>query len=230
MRTIRIHPYMRLYFLIGTLISILLFHQVMHQVLMYVALILPLVILTSLLKNHLRLLLFGILPISITFILIYIIILNGSNGSWDFIYLKILKILNITSIFQITLTIKSGEMLSTFKKVGIKGEKLITLMGTFSVWADIKRRSEQIVVARFARGFIGKRNFFNTAKQLPYVLVPLIIGILRTSVERSQVWTQWDIIDLINNRESKKYDYSIVINLIIGLLTTLFIVFGVITN
>jgi hypothetical protein len=228
--TIRIHPYIRLYFLIGTLISIILFHQVKHQLLLYGALILPLVIFTSNVKIHLRLLLFGILPISLTFILIYIIILIGSNGSWDFICLKILKILNITSIFQIALTIKPGEMLSTFKKVGIKGEKLITLMGTFSVWTDIKRRSEQIVVARFARGFIGKRNFINTAKQLPYVLVPLIIGILRTSVERSQAWIQWDVVALINNRESKKYEYSIVANLIIGLLTTLFIVFGILID
>ena len=121
-------------------------------------------------------------------------------------------------------------MLSTFTKVGIKGEKLMTLMGTFIVWADIKRRSEQIVVARFARGFIGKRNFINTAKQLPYVLVPLIIGIIRTSVERSQAWTQWDVVALINNRESKKYEYSIVANLIIGLLTTLFIVFGILID
>lgn len=230
MRTISIHPYVRFFFLIGTLISIILFHQVWQLVLLYVALILPLAIITSAIKNQLRLLLFGILPISLTFILIYIIILNGSNGSWDFILLKILKILNITSIFQIALTIKPGEMLSTFKMVGIKGEKLITLMGTFSVWADIKRRSEQIVVARFARGFIGKRNFINTAKQLPYVLVPLIIGILRTSVERSELWTQWDIIKLINNHETKRNDYSIATNLIIGFLTTFFIVFGIIID
>lgn len=230
MRTISIHPYVRFFFLIGTLISVILFHQVWQLVLLYVALILPLVIINSAIKNHLRLFLFGILPISLTFILIYIIILNGSNGSWDFILLKIMKILNITSIFQIALSIKPGEMLSTFKTVGIKGEKLMTLMGTFSVWADIKRRSEQIVVARFARGFIGKRNFINTAKQLPNVLVPLIIGILRTSVERSQVWTQWDIIDLINNHESKKYEYSIAANMIIGLFTAFFIVIGILID
>lgn len=228
MSAIRIHPYIRIYFLLGTLLSVFLFYQIQNQVFVYAALILPVAISSSLVKNHLRLILFGILPISITFILIYIIILNGSSGSWDFISLKILKILNITSAFQVTLTIRSGEMLSTFKTIGIKGERLVTLMGTFSVWTDIKRRSEQIVIARFARGFIGKRTYINTSKQLPYVLIPLIIGILRTAVERSQIWTQWDIINLINNHESKNHEYSYVVNFIMGLLITFFILFGII--
>jgi hypothetical protein len=166
----------------------------------------------------------------LTFILIYIIILKGNNGGWDFIIIKLLKLLNITSAFQITLAIKSGELFPFFREIGLKGQTLITLIGAFTVWADIKRRSEQIITARFARGFIRKRTYLNTAKQFPYIMVPLIIGILRTSIERSQTWAQWNIIYLINNRKLKRQEFPVIANLIILLVTTLCLIISIIYN
>jgi hypothetical protein len=230
MKAFNIHPYIRLFFLFGTISSIILFHQTWILGLLYVLFILPLIFLTAIFRNHIRLLIFGILPISLTFILIYVLILKGTNGGWDFILVKIFKILDITSVFQIALTIKSDALFSTFRKIGIKGESLITVIGAFTVWADIKRRSEQIITARFARGFIGKRSYINIAKQFPYIMVPLIIGILRTSIERSQTWTQWDIVDLINNRKLKSEEFPVITNLGITLVTTLCLIIGIIYN
>lgn len=189
--------------------------------------ILPLIFLTGSIKNHIRLILLGIFPISLTFILIYILIMKGDNGGWDFILLRILKILIATTAFQITLTVKSDSLFQTFKMIGIKGEKLVILIGTFTVWIDIKRRSEQIITARFARGFIGKRSYINIARQFPYILVPLIIGILRTSIDRSQTWTQWNIVDLINSKKPINQACPLLINLVIILFTTISLLIGI---
>ncbi len=225
---ISIHPYVRLFFLAGTISAVILLNHIWLLSLFYVLFILPLILLTGSINNHIRLLIFGILPISLTFILIYILIMKGENGGWDFILLRILKILNATTTFQIALSIKSDSLFQTFRMIGFKGERLITLIGTFTVWIDIKRRSEQIITARFARGFIGKRSYFNIAWQFPYILVPLIIGILRTSIERSQTWTQWNIVDLINNKKINEQAFPLPINIVIVLFTTVCLVIGII--
>lgn len=227
---ISIHPYIRLFFLIGVISTIVLLQHIWLLCLIYIFFILPLIFLTGSINNHIRLLIFGILPISLTFILIYIVIMEGASGGWDFILLRILKILNATTTFQIVLTIKSDSLFQTFRMIGFKGEKLITLIGTFTVWIDIKRRSEQIITARFARGFIGKRSYLNLTRQFPYILVPLIIGILRTSIERSQTWTQWNIVELVNCKKPESQSFPILINLVIVLLTTLCLITGIIYN
>jgi len=223
-----IHPYIRLFFLVGIISTVILFNQIWPLSLLYIVFILPLIFVTGSIKNHLRLLILGIFPISLTFILIYILIMKGDNGGWDFILLRILKILIATTAFQITLTVKSDSLFQTFKIIGIRGEKLVTVIGTFTVWIDIKRRSEQIITARFARGFIGKRSYINIARQFPYILVPLIIGILRTSIERSQTWTQWKIVDLINSKKPINQAFPLLINLVIVLFTTISLLIGII--
>lgn len=224
---ISIHPYIRVFFLVGTMASVILFRQPVLLILFYILMILPMVLMMGITRNHLRLLIYGLIPITLTFILMYIIILKEANSGWNFILVKIFKILDITSILQIALTVKSDSLYPTFRKFGLKGENLITVIGSFTVWADIKRRSEQIITARFARGFIGKRNFFNTAKQFPYILVPLIIGILRTSIERSHAWTQWNIVDLINDKQSEKLEFPKIINLMIALMTVACLIIGI---
>lgn len=222
-----IHPYIRLFFLVGIISTVILFNQIWPLSLLYILFILPLIFVTGSIKNHLRLLILGIFPISLTFILLYILIMKGANGGWDFILLRILKILVATTAFQITLTVKSDSLFQTFRMIGIKGEKLVTLIGTFTVWIDIKRRSEQIITARFARGFIGKRSYVNIARQFPYILVPLIIGILRTSIDRSQTWTQWNIVDLINSKKPINQAFPLLINLVIVLFTTISLLVGI---
>jgi hypothetical protein len=225
---INIHPYIRLLLLVGIIGSVILYRHIFQLGLLYIAFIIPLILLMGITRNHVRLLLFGIVPIAFTFILIYILILSGNKENWYFIIVKILKILAITSIFQVVLTFESGALYPTFRKLGLKGESLITVIGAFTVWADIKRRSEQIIIARFARGFISKRNFINTAKQFPFILVPLIIGILRTSIERSETWIRWDIIALISRKRAKYEEYSVTVNVAIALITVLCLTIGII--
>ena len=213
-----IHPFNRLLFLAGSLIALLLFDSLYYLLGYYLFFILPLVFLLNLIRIHLRLFVFGITPIFFTFILLYIIVMKGTNGSWDFILLKCLKILGFTSVFQVALTIPSNMLFTTFKKWGFKGDSLLTLIGAFTVWADIKTRANQIITARFARGFIGKRNIINTAKQFPYVLIPLIIGVMRTSTERVEVWEQRNIPNLVDNQKVAQMKFPILINTLVVII------------
>lgn len=210
-----LHPRCRLIFLIGSLASILLIVNILQLIIFYTLFILPLIIVLNNFRTHLRLLFFGIIPIFLSFILLYIVVLNGRNGGWLFINLKCLKILCLTSLFQIALTIPPNLLITTFKKWGFKGDSLLTLIGSFTVWAEVKTKSNQIITARFARGFIGNRSFINKAKQLPHVLIPLIIGIIRTATERVEVWKQREIPYLISNVKPLKINYSVWLNTLV---------------
>jgi hypothetical protein len=61
-------------------------------------------------------------------------------------------------------------------------------------------------------------------------MIPLIIGILRTSIERSRTWTQWNIVDLINNKKQKKQEFPVFANLAIALVTTFCLIIGIFYN
>jgi len=106
-------------------------------------------------------------------------------------------------------------LFTTFRKWGFKGDSLLTIIGAFTVWADLRTKANQIVTARFARGFIGKRNFFNTAKQFPYILIPLVIGVMRTSTERVNVWEQRNIPERLDSNKIIDTGYPVFINLFI---------------
>lgn len=201
-----INPYIRLLFLAGSLTGILLINKIEWLLCFYFIVIIPLFVLSSQIKRHLNLLLFAFVAIYLSFILLYIVVLK--EGNWQFIHLKILKLLLLTSAIQITLSIPANQLISTFKKWGLKGETLITVLGAFTVWTDVTYRSEKIITARFARGFVGKRNRINTAKQFPFVLVPLVVGILRTATERADSWGQKNILQLIKGDNENRTSVS----------------------
>lgn len=208
-----LHPYIRLLFLICGLTGILLINKIEWLLCFYFIVIISLFVFSGQIKKHLNLLLFAIVPIYLSFILLYIIILKEEN--WDFIHLKVLKLILLTSVIQITLSIPAEQLISTFKKWRLKGEALITVLGAFTVWTDVSYRSEKIITARFARGFVGKRTIINKAKQFPFILVPLVVGILRTSTERADSWEQKNILQLVEKSTTEKSNYPIGLNLIL---------------
>jgi energy-coupling factor transporter transmembrane protein EcfT len=208
-----LHPYIRLLFLICGLTGVLLINKIEWLLCFYFIAIIPLFIFSGQFRKHLNLLLFAMIPIYLSFILLYIVVLK--EGNWDFIHLKVLKLILLTSAIQITLSIPAEQLITTFKKWGLKGEALITVLGAFTVWTDVSYRSEKIITARFARGFVGKRTIINKAKQFPFVLVPLVVGILRTSTERADSWEQKNILQLVKRNKAEKVNYQISLNTVL---------------
>lgn len=221
------HPYIRLLFLLlsigGTLIAV----QISQVVIYYLLVLFPLIVLSKQTKSHLRFILIGILPIFLSLILINILILDGKSGGWIFILLKIAKLTVYASVFQFVFFIPTIDLLNTLKKWTLKGEILITIISSFTVWNEIINNANKIVTARLARGYIGKRNIVNLAKQLPYVLNPLVIGVMRTSIERAETWEKKQIISLVQNIENTKTSYSFTYNLLMIVFAVIYLLFGI---
>jgi hypothetical protein len=148
---------------------------------------------------------------------------------WEFIVNKVIKILLVTTTFQLVLTIPKEILFFTLKYWRLSQPVLITTIGAFTVWEDIRSRTNHILTARFARGFIPKRTVYHKMIQLPYLFIPLVIGIMRTSTERAEMWLQNDIITKIEKYQWKTYTFSKWFNFIIisvAFLWACFSIFG----
>lgn len=226
-----IHPFVRIAFLICAVVGIFLAKGILPILLFYLLAILPLFVFSKKIKAHLKFLLFGVVPIFLSFILIYIIVLQVKNGGWEYIIEKVLRLTSIASAFQIVLTIPANDLFNTFKKWGLKGESLITVISVFSVWSEISNRADKIVTARLSKGYVKNRNLLSMAVQFPYTLNPLIIGVIRTSVERAESWQSKNILHLVDNYKSSNTDYnklfnfSVVFISVVYLSCTLFLYF-----
>ena len=199
-----INPYIRLLFLICFITGTILINNILWLVGGYVFVILPLFLYGNQMKKHIRLMLLGMFPVYLSFVLLYIIILKGSNGGWEFINLSVLKLTLFTSTIQLTLLIPDQHLISTFKSWGLKGETLMTVLGAYTVWTDVNYRANQIITARFSRGFIKKRTVLQKIKQFPHVLIPLVVGIIRTATERAESWEQKNIMYLVEANQPEQ--------------------------
>lgn len=225
-----VHPYVRLLFLLTIIIGTIFNNYLNHILLLYLFAIFPLFLFGNKIKSHLRLILFGILPIFLTFVLLYIGIYKNPEYGWNFIFLKTVKLLIYTSAFQLTLMIPAKHLVDTLIKWNLKGEVLLIALSAFTVPNDIVTKSEKILDARFSRGFIKKRTIWEKSKQLPFVLVPLIIGIIRTSHERADSWEQKNIISLLSNFKKKKQilQYDFLLNSLIVFISVAWFVISLI--
>jgi hypothetical protein len=207
-----IQPFIRVFFLTGCILGVIFIKRTELLLVIYFFIVLPLYVYVGQFKKHLYFLLVGVLPIFLSFVLLYIIIYKGESGNWEFLYFKITKLILYTTIIQLSLIIPAHSIITTFRRLGFKKEKLLTILGSFTVWADINNKADKILTARFSRGFVKKRTLLNKTKQLPYLLIPLIISVMRTSTERAIIWEQKDIFKLVEQYQSPKMRYPFFIN------------------
>jgi energy-coupling factor transporter transmembrane protein EcfT len=222
-----INPYIRLIFLSCCIVGTILINNIFWLISCYAVIVLPLFLYGCQIKKHIKLMLFGMLPIYLSFILLYILVLKGSNGDWDFINLKILKLVLFTSVIQLALSIPDQYLISTFKFWGLKGEALITILGAFTVWTDVSYRADKIITARFSRGFIKKRTIVQKIKQFPFILIPLVVGIMRTATERAESWEQKDIMYLVEVNKSEYVKSPLFLNIFVFVVSFFCLVLGV---
>ena len=211
-RNYYIHPFVRIVYLICAVFGTFLTKAIFLVLLFYLLAIIPLFFLNKNINIHLKFLFFGVVPIFLSFILINIIILHGKKGGWDFILERVIRITTYSSAIQIVITIPANDLFYTLKKWGFKGESLITVIGTLAVWGDVTNRADKIVTARLSKGYVKNRNLFTMAMQFKNTLNPLIIGVIRTSVERADSWQSKNIILLIKKYKNSKNDYNKLLN------------------
>jgi len=225
-----INPYIRLAFLSCCLVGTILINNIVWLIGCYAFIILPLFLYGRQMKKHIQLMLLGMLPVYLSFILLYIIILNGSNGSWNFVNLSVLRLISFTSIIQLTLLIPDQYLIFTFKSWGLKGEALITVLGAYTVWMDVNYRAGQIITARFSRGFIKKRTILQKIKQFPYILIPLVVGIIRTATERAESWEQKNMMYLVEANQPEQVKFPLLLNVYVLVISISCLLSGIYYN
>ncbi len=221
-----IHPYVRLLFLVVFLVGTIFNDNILHLIIVYLFVLIPLFIIDNKILSHFKLVVLGIIPIFLTLILLYIFIYKKNDYGWDFILNKTIKLTVYTSVFQLGLLVPAQHLITTLTKWGLKGETLLVVLSAFTVPNDIISKSEKILDARFSRGFIKKRTFLNKSKQLAFVLIPLIIGVIRTSQERAESWEEKNIISLLNNYKSltQKINYSYFLNISLTIICIIWLI------
>lgn len=166
---------------------------------------------------------------SIMLTILFFVVLKHTFLNFNNLALTVLKLLCYTTVFQLALIIPLKQVYYTFRKWGIKGDALITSLGSYIVWVDVINRSDKILTARFARGFIPKRTFVAKLKQLPLLLIPLTVGIIRTAVERSESWEQKNLLNRIGFIKLEKFKFSITANLLIIVISITWAILNIFT-
>lgn len=224
------HPYIRLAFLLAGICGTILIANPILLLAIYLLVIIPTIVLNQQLRQHLKLLVIGILPILLSFILIYIIILQNKNEGWEFIAVKLIKIIIFTSLFQITLSIPSKILFPTLRKWGFSGQSLVLVLSSLTVWEDVTYRAGKIMDARFARGFVVQRSVVAQARQLPYIIVPLVIAVFRTAIERADGWEQKNMLYLVDRIKNEKVSYPVILNTIFFAISVGWLAIGILTH
>lgn len=201
MTPVVVHPIVRI--TLPVLVVVALFCTSSLSVLIggYALGLLPLFIVERKIKVHLRFLLYGVLPIVITGFILYGVVLRVGVDAWHELAVRGAKFLVGTTALQWALTIPSTELTYTFKTWGLRGSTLVVLLGSFTLWADLQKAANRIVTARLASGVVGGRSPWVMVQQLPLVLLPMVISMLRTSTVRSHSWNDKDILELVSRFE-----------------------------
>lgn len=199
-----VHPYTRilLFFIIGA--GIFFVRIPLYFIVLYAVILLPLLILQKALKVHSYFIFFGIFPFYLSSIFLYRFI-SVKTLTWNELHFFVLRTMVLISLIQVIFSQSKEELIFTLKKWKLKTNTIILIISSATLLEDIKRRSELIIEARFARGYVGRRTWWNMIIQIPFVLLPLFISILKTADQRAENWQQRNITELISG-------YQITIN------------------
>jgi len=228
MTRVVVHPVVRLLFPALAVTSLFISTSLGVMLSVYVLGLVPLFLVERKIGAHIRFLVYGVLPIMFTAFVIYGIVLKVDETTWAELAVRGMRFLIITTALQWALTIPGDQLTFTFKRWGLRGSTLIVVLGAYILWADLQKAANRIVTARLASGAIGGRSKLAMAQQLPVVLLPMVISLLRTATVRSASWKDKDIVPLVDRyeadvRETRWYSIAVLSVGVIILTSTLFL-------
>jgi energy-coupling factor transporter transmembrane protein EcfT len=215
-----IHPYSRIVFLICGLVGCAICQNIWLLICFWTAILIPLTGFSGKFKSHIRFLLIGAVPMFILLFVSSLVQSPDTNLSLESVSHSVLRIIGLATVTQLVLAIPLDQTISTFKAWGMKGDTLVLTLGVYTVWTDMVSRADKIITARFARGFVQKRTLLTRLSQVPYLIIPLTIGMMRAATVRSESWNQKNILHRIEADYIDETEYGIVFNTVI--ITTSF--------
>jgi energy-coupling factor transporter transmembrane protein EcfT len=198
--------------------------------------LLPIFLSTDTIGDHSRFALYAILPLAFALVGVWGWLIGsppgaspGSDPMGGVMYgLRIsARLLLLTGVFQLCfLSLPEQELAYTLQRWGLGSSGIAVVIGGLSLWPEAERRAEQIMTARYARGLVPNRRFLTRVKQLPFLLRPLLVWILRSGVERAEAWKQRGIIDQIGKSDLESFKASFWANVVVVLAGFGWLFFG----
>ena len=190
------HPYVRIIFLLLSIIGVVLSVDI-RWLGLYGLILVIINIIDGRSDVVVNFIFICVLPMIAMQSIMHFLIIKGTIIQFKYIMFDIARLVALTNSIIIGLSLKSEEVVYTLKKLKLRGKALIIALGTYTVILDIVNRADRIITARLSRGYVDKRNTVNSLLQIPYILVPLIIGVFRTTIERSESWDQKDMFEVV---------------------------------
>lgn len=162
----------------------------------------PLLILTKQIKKYFYFSLFFLVPFFIILYIIWVLIIQippyekfGTEvlSAQTYVLFITFRFALFTSILQLgVLTIKAKYLASTLYYWGLRKNTLIITLSSLALISELNRRIDEVLTARYARGYFKKRTLWNNFIQLPYMLRSLFTWSLRSAMQRSEIWSKHD--------------------------------------
>jgi energy-coupling factor transporter transmembrane protein EcfT len=138
------------------------------------------------------------------------------------IILRLAILGGVTQLFL--LTVEPEDLPQLLYQIGIRGELLIVLLGSFALGPELTLRADQVMTARLARGMMPNRGIISRIYQLPFILRPLFAWALRSAIQRSENWHQKQIFSRVENFNKRTLNYSIASSTLILLSSASYLV------
>lgn len=111
------------------------------------------------------------------------------------------RILLLAAIVQLAfLTLRADELIPTVRRWRLGNEGLVALLGAVALVPEIQLRLDQIITARTARGLIPNNSWWRRAQSVPTLLPPLVAWVLRSALQRGEMWEHRDILSRLPHR------------------------------
>lgn len=166
-----------------------------------------------------------VVPIGIVSLLVWTILVGappgqpvGSDPHGGFLFASkiTLRLAVFSSILQLGLvTIHRDRLAMTLHRIGLRGEGLIVVLASYSLFAELKYRMDQILTARTARGLRGT-TWLGRTRDLIAMMSPVLMWTVRSAVQRADMWHQRQLLRQVARMASETEETSAAVSL--GLL------------
>lgn len=125
---------------------------------------------------------------------------HGSNphGGFEYALLMTARLALLALTFQLCfIGLPVSRLVKLLRAWGVKGDALLIVASSLTIWPELRERVDHVVTARYARGLVPKRSIWESMKALPLVLKPVVFNSLHHSIERSEMWQHQRLLDHI---------------------------------
>jgi len=139
---------------------------------------------------HVKICVISGFPFLLVLLLVYGYLINDDTLGIIYALSIFIKIMSLTALFQFTFALVAVELIDLLKYSGLNDYLKLIILESYSSTKDLTVKVNQILTARLSRGYMKKRTLWQQFIQFPFLLRPMISGLLNGSFEKSVNWKQ----------------------------------------